>query len=429
MAIIYLLTLCLLVFLFRDRHRFILFYSVFSIVLQPWVCLRFAPPALTVSFVVNILLCFYCWKGRKKYMSYHPLSTALILSVISVALQALFSSTDMIAAMPAAINTISSYAIILMIYHEIKNQRDLQYVLMSFVWVGGLLLGYGVYEYFLQDNPVFREVMKWGTRDEIYGKIFYRGLMTYEADTTRFGIERSSSLISIYISWGGLCVIFVGFMMFCRDKLQNLMKPLFWWGMVIIATFCLYTTGSRSAYLYYIIVVIPFFLCGFNLKTKLFGILLSIIGLIVFKDNVMQVVDSIVNNDKIGGSSVEMRLMQLKAVEYVLNNNLIWGLGIKGIHRVLLVNSDVLGAESVWFQTLISGGIVGVFLLVGIYGYGSLRFVACSPKKMRFSAVCFVLGWIIFCSITSSPGLNISYLFVIMSIIIRYWHIETGLHK
>lgn len=429
MIIICLLTLYLIIFLFRDRHRFVLFYSVFSIVLQPWVCLKFAPPALTVSFVINIILSFYCWRERKRYMIYHPFSLALLLSVVSVAFQVFASVTDIISSVPAALNIISSYAIVLMIYHEIENYQDLRYVLISFIWTSGLLLGYGIYEYILQDNPIFNEVMTWGTRDEIYGKIFYRGLMTYEADTTRFGSERCSSLISIHISWGGLCVIFIGFMMFCKDKLQDLMNPVLWWGMVIIATFCLYTSGARSSYVYYVIVVVPFFIYNFKMRTKLLGVLFFIIGLFVFKDNITQIVNSIVNSDDIGGSSVELRLMQLKAVEYALENSLIWGFGLKGGEIAVSIDSEILGAESVWFQTLISGGIIGIFLLVSIYWCASTKFYVFSPRKVRFSAFCFVLGWIVFCTMTSSPGLNISYLFVMMSIIIRYWHIKYGLTK
>lgn len=424
MAFIYILTLCLVVFLFRNRHKFILFYSVFSIVLQPWVCLRFEPPALTVSFIINFMLCFFCWKKRKTYLSYHPLSLVIMLSIVGIVIGVFSSITDIVASLPAAISSISSFAIVYMVYHEIKNQQDMDIILKSFVVVCVLLLGYGFYEYLLQDNPVFNEVLTWSSRDLIYGKLFYRGLLLYDADTTRFGSERCSSLMSIYISWGALCVIFIGFMMFCRDKLIIFIKPFCWWGLFLMSIFCLYTAGSRSPYVYFAIVAVPFFIRDFKVKTKLFGISLLVIGLFIFQEQVMDIVYSIKHADKFGGSSVDMRLMQLNAIRSVLSENLIFGLGLKGGELASSMNPEILGAESIWFHTLISGGLVGAFLLVCVYICMFKKFVAFSSPKTRLSAACFVLGWITFSSLTSFPGLTISYIFTIMTIIIRYWQLQ-----
>lgn len=413
-----------LIYIFKDPHKFILSYSVGSILLQGWLCVRFEPPALTVSFMVNLVLTMFFFLHRKRYpLKDNPLKTCIVLFIL-MKLISFMSSGNMISSAPAFLVTLCQIPPIIMLYHEVKSNEDINWIVKSIVVVFLILSVYAVIEYFLQINPIFTYLVITVPQDILYGKIFYYGMNITGDFATRFGSVRCSSLMPIHITLGTVSVLFFALMMFFRDRLLSLMKEGIWWVFIVLSVFCLFITGSRAPYVFFIIVAFPFFMKDMSMKIRILGLIGGIMAVLVFGEIFDEIVKSITDTESVSGSNVAMRQNQYKAVLKVIQNDFLFGLGTKGYADAVMKNPSILGAESVWFQTLISGGLVGVILLTLIYISMLKTMIINSPRIKVFSASFFVLGYIFLVSATTVPGLDIVYVFGLLTILIKYWRVE-----
>lgn len=413
MTIFLVLTLSLLIFFACRKHKFILFYAPFSIVLQPWMCIRYAAPALSVSFAINFVLTFFLLLKRKKSIKSNPFYSVIALMFMGNVM-GLLSSGDIGSSFPSFVQSVCSFAPLLLLYDEIRTEKDLVFVIKSFAFVAMSLLIYGLVEFVLQNNPLFLYVITQVPKDELFGKIYFN-----ENGVIRFGSIRCQSLMVISIAWGALCVIFFGVVVSIKNYMKFIFSKYALYLIILLSVVCLFSAGSRSPYVFFAIVLLPLFLKRFSAIEKLFCVV-AISLILAFGSSVVDdIIDSFSSKSDVMGSSLEMRIDQLLTILVAMQDNAIFGMGNKGFSYILKRFPNVYGAESIWFHTYISAGICGVILLVLQY---YLTFKAIAKKnqgKRKIEMSFFLFGWVMFATITTSLGLSFVYFLTMLVIIMK----------
>lgn len=413
MTIFLVLTLSLLIFFACRKHKFILFYAPFSIVLQPWMCIRYSAPALSVSFAINFVLTIFLLLKRKKSIKNNPFYSVIALMFLGNII-GLLSSGDIGSSFPAFVQSTCSFAPLLLLYGEIRTGNDLKIVVKTFIWTAVVLLAYGFTEFITQKNPLLSYIITQVSEDNLFGKVYF-----YENGPIRFGSIRCQSLMAISIAWGGLCVMFFYVVVSIKDRIKQFFSNKVFYLMALLSLVGLFSTGSRSPYVFFVIVFLPFFVKKISWRGKVFCLISATVMLVVGHSVVDDVINSFSSKSDVSGSSLEMRINQLSLILTAMKDNFIFGLGNKGLSSILKMYPNVYGAESIWFHTFISAGICGVLLLVLQY-YLTFRVMM---KKFQRTCVTemgfFLFGWITFATITTSPGLSYVYFLTLLVIIMK----------
>lgn len=408
------LTLGLLFFFTYRKHTFILFYAPFSVMLQPWMCIRYSAPALTVSFAINFVLTIFLLLKRKHAAKNNPFSKVVVLMILGNLIGLLSSQDNIILSLPDFMQKVCAYTPLVLLYDEIRTEKDLKIILKFFVWVAITLLVYGFLEFILQKNPLLLYATSGISEKYIMGKIYYS-----EEGIIRFGSIRCQSLMTISIAWGALCAIFFGVVVSIKNYLKHFFNKSILHLIILLSIIGCLSAGSRSPYVFFVIIFLPFFLKNFSTKEKIFCLIIFFIALIYTMPTINSIVKSFSSQSDVSGSSPEMRIKQFETIIMAMKDNFIFGIGNKGVHYITSKYSNAYGAESIWFQTFITTGVCGVTLQILQY-YQSFKTIVRNVNRtrgieMRF----FLLGWIAFSTLTTSPGLSYVYFLIIITIIMK----------
>ena len=424
MTIFLVLALSLLIFFTCRKHNFILFYAPFSIVLQPWMCIRYAAPALSVSFTINFVLTVFLLLKRKRSIKNNPFYGVVVLMITGNLLGLFSSVNDIGSSFPSFVQSLCAFSPLLLLYSEIHTENDLKIVLRTFVWTAVFLLVYGFVEFVLQTNPLFMYVISQVPKEDLFGKVYFN-----ENGAIRFGSIRCQSLMVISIAWGALCVIFFGVIVSIKNQIKTFIGRKTQYLVVVLSLIGIFTAGSRSPYVFLAIIILPLFLKKFTALEKIFCVVAVSVILVLGSSVVDEIIDSFSSKSDVSGSSIEMRVDQLKTILIAMNDNFVFGMGNKGLGYILKRYPNVYGAESVWFHTFISAGLCGVILLVLQYYFSFKVVIKRFQKKRRVEMSFFLLGWMLFSTITTSPGLSFVYFLTMLVIMIKCDEIYVLEHK
>lgn len=394
------------IYVFEDYHKAVLCFAPVSVLFQDYMCVRYVAPAISLSFLLEFsFLCVAMTKGKLS-MNGFPLKKAYCLLFFVLIVGIIVSKMDFLKTGPFIFDLILSYYIVVIYYKELKTIDDVKFSIKCFLFIIILLSAYSIFEYLIQINPILNYLgesipEEWGGR-------------LYET-SERYSSIRCQSLMTITIGWGGLCCIALSLMLYYRSVSARILVPFSFWSIILILIFCVYTTGTRSAYLYLMIVLFGGCVILRGTSKRMMIALLVMGGLYVLC-NMGEILSSIISSDSSteSGSNSSMRQLQLIAAINVISNSPIWGFGVKGVSIAGGLDGDIHGAESVWFQQLISYGLMGVISQVYLY-YSIIRMLYKESKKLLFVA----LGWIVFASLTTSPGLGEYYFLVIIILIYK----------
>lgn len=411
------LEICLLILFFtiwwlrKDSHKTILVYGIFNIFLQDYVCLRFEPPAIALRFLLDVIILWYAYCKNMIEFKVFPLKGSFIFLFLITILGVMVSPLSFTQTLPAAINKITPYLIVVLFCSHLQTKEDTEFAYKMVLWSFGILCLYAMVEFALQMNPVGEYVKTIVSDDLLRGKI-------YVASEYRFISVRCSSLLAICIAWGGyVCLIVACFFCVSGQSASKMKVAL----MVALLIFNVIISGSRSPMVFLSVIAI-----GFFFTSKLSAKLLLFILMGVFWINNQEFISTIFSsfssdNTDIQGSSYEMRLNQYAAVSAVISESPFWGLGIKGFEVASKANSEILGAESIWLQQLIYSGLLGVIYQIVVY-ISILRYMISNKlNQSKLSCIVMVFGWISFCTLTSSPGLTEPYFLTICILVVRYF--------
>lgn len=408
----------LLFYMFFDFRRAFIVFVFLKIFLNQNLNLINLPgiPLLTIELACNICfgLYYYFIIKKKADEDVFPLKFAFKIVLISIVISTFFSTVGFSAAITRAIQIIfNQYVFVYILWKIINTKSDVRNVLKGLFVVFVILVCYGFFEKVTGVNPLMEYEMSLNNSDNIIDWSY--------SDSDRLGMGRIQSVIIHPIGLGiimaGLlylfAVIYFQYRIIWKISLLRIIAIGF------LGVCVIFFTNSRSPIVFMGIAFLPFF----NLKKKYsYQMLILIITVFIigfpyiepYLGNVFSLFTS-EKHDKVGGSSITMRLLQFAAGIFLVKDHFIFGLGIKSINQFIGTGSGILGAESIWLYLLIERGLVGIIshfvLLWSVFkmGLGNCK------KNIYF----LTLAWFVLTTITSTPGVGFSFFMTIVIIIVK----------
>lgn len=220
----------------------------------------------------------------------------------------------------------------------------------------------------------------------------------------RYGLKRAQSAFAMHTSWGGYCFLAFCFLFY----LKKYCKITFRYSNVLLILLGanLFFTGTRSAFLGFLVALLTFIDVKDFKRKKVWGLILLVIALSpLFLGYFSDVASSITDTSKVSGSSSDMREAQFDICFYYLSQSPWIGNGIAYTWEyVLPQNKDLLGAESLWIPVLIDQGWLGALAV-------SVIFIASAWYLYKHYSLkyCFVVvGFLVFNSMSSIPNIHLT---------------------
>lgn len=268
----------------------------------------------------------------------------------------------------------------------------------------GTIIGcYGLFEITFNDNPYMRMVSS--------AKLYSNGTVITEV---RFGFKRTQTFFSMHETNAGISYLLIALLAYLRhgEKWQNTKGR---YVVIALLTVNLFASGSRAAMIGLFIFAIALIKKS-NLKT--FFILSPFIVLLLdyfLYDYIVSITSSITDTSNISGSNVDMRTQQFNIASYYLMRSPWVGNGITYTWTYVTVyDREILGAESLWLPVMIDQGFLGV----GSYVLFILYSLYYTIRKKAFVLCFFVVGFIIFNSLSSIPNVSFTYIFVVIAAVV-----------
>lgn len=402
--------------LIKEPHKMILAYGIVNIFLQDYVCFRFEPPAIMLRLVLDTIIIWYFCSKRVIDLRKFPLKVPYFLLFVITIVGIFISPLPVTQTFPAAISKITPYLIVVLFFNQLQTKEDTEYAYKFVLWSFGILCLYAFIEFLLQMNPVGEYLKTVVSEDLLRGKI-------YVASEFRYISVRCSSLLGICIAWGGYCCLIVSCFLCISGKSASKTHIVL---MIALLIFNVIISGSRAPMIYLAVIALGYFGAS-KISVKLL-LTISFSAFFIFNQElIIPILSSFSeDNSEVSGSSIDMRLDQYAAVSSVISESPIWGFGVKGYEVAKESNSEILGAESIWLQQLIYGGVIGIIYQILIYITVLRYMVTKTNKSTRLACVVMVVGWIVFASLTSSPGLIEPYFLTICILVIRYFELHNN---
>lgn len=299
----------------------------------------------------------------------------------------------------------ASYLFPILIWMNIDEKKDLKLILNAFLVFSTFMGLYVLFEVAAGTNPYILYLIR--------TKLGNVNVLNYTE--IRFGFKRCQGFLSTPASSGFVFGLVLMVTYFTESIVPFLKKwGVFFWGGCFVASLL---SGTRSVIAASCVSWAGIF---FDQVKKADYFLIKIAAIMVgafFGGNyILEIADSFVNTNAVAGSNTDMRMEQLAISLYYWMQSPIWGNGAGFIWSFVKdVDSEILGAESVWFQLLVDYGIMGVIAyVVCILNVGYVLFKR--NWKWFFLPLAFALGK----TLSSILGIEISFLFILSIILIKH---------
>lgn len=354
MLLYILLLLILLIVFIKNPSKGILL----TVITKPTISLFTFGRGYRLDTIMAIVALVYLLINHKKYFykkSFFPFAFGLIIAFLSYVISGLYNGQDKLPLI--LIVNCYDYILVLCLWYLYKpsksNNRFLYATIIIYAFV---LTLYGIPEAITGENPFIQYMYKIGMVHSLQ-----------RDDYIRFGLYRAQSLTIWMESFGTFCCFALVFLLISAFK--GIIKfdiKIYVISILLIAS--IFITGSRTMMVMTAIAVLS--LISFFYKKPKYILLFALIIFIFVANNpdyLEQVEDSFINSSDAGGSSVEMRQYQLLAALSYYYNSPVFGNGIDFIDLVQKQDSDILGAESILFKTLVDRGNLGIITLIILY--------------------------------------------------------------
>ena len=150
-----LLFLCILLCAIKDWHKALLFWAPASILFQPYMCIRYQSPALSLTLAVQVLfVSLYVVHGRKAKFDSFPLKSAFILLFLSHTIGLFVSPMSTASLLPWLFSNLLSYIFVVFYFNELKTKSDIMLSLNGLLSAFFILSAYFLFEFVTQGNPL-----------------------------------------------------------------------------------------------------------------------------------------------------------------------------------------------------------------------------------------------------------------------------------
>lgn len=405
------MSLYLIIFLFivffslKDFHRAVLIYAPLRMFLHSGICLRYESPIISLDFACcTIFFIFFLYK-KKDLSKFAGILGAYIFLIIAYVI-AIFTSAFTIAqSSPSMIGKIVLLVYSLIFLSELKDRSSTNLFNVAYTIMMVVMVAFGLMEYIIQENPVitYEQAM---FPEDLKNLIYQTSI--------RMDSIRCQSFTAISIVYGTYCALWIGMAILCQKQYKTLFNVYFVYIFVALCAIGMFSSGSKSPFIFIVTFFGLYLLVAKGNKSIKIGIVTLVISLFVFFqeflfDFYIQIVDS--SNSSTAGSDIPMRLMQVKAVEGLLDeHSWLFGLGAKGVMNAQKLNPSVLGAESIWLQIILEQGLLGcaayLYMMTQICRYAKNILGKLKSNNIKI----FILSWIALNTVTSLPGLDITFI-------------------
>ena len=408
--LLYLFFILILMSSIKNLKKTILVYAPFKLFFNSNVLFISSP---RFSFDAAVCLMFFLlWliKGKNTNKDVFPLKYGFIFYGIAYVISCCYPEYAF-SLIPDVIFGILLYCY--MFFYSLSSNKDIKFVINTYMLFSFILCGNGLLQYFLHVNPLDDLIKSWA----------YSGTGYFsDNDLIRMGLQgRVRSFIPHAITYGVACLsIFMMYVyfFFVDNSFLN-PKPY----AIISVTLLLsgvILCGSRTP----ILGLIPFlFLYKYYLsylrKSFIIFILIAFVGYFIFYDYIsytfMSLVDYKVSSEA-GGSNLDMRMGQLALSWWMMMKAPFLGNG--AFYDMQEVGGvEMFGAESVWFPIMAKKGLLGIVSYAYLY---IAAFKVVRNMRNRIIVIVFIFSWLIMRTATSFVGLDDSMLFIFIFLFYKY---------
>ena len=393
--------------LFKNFKKYLIIITAISVILSQFSIL--SGTTNLYSFLSLLVIPISLIKNREAYRRHiytqFPFKFSFILLSTSIVLSYYLNSDKHYSTL---LLSLSELFVILNFWTIIK-QNPIKYskifLKASFVF-GSIIAIYSIFETFSRTNPYISLI---NNLDLYTSNVFI--------SETRFGLKRSQSIFSMHTTNGGisllLLILFLSMKQIKKIKYTNNNVNV----IIILLIMNIFFTGSRAAIIGCIISLFTFYKTKYIKSQYLIPAIILVIILSPLLFSYLTVIyDSIINTDKVSGSSTEMRTTQFEIALFFLLQSFWFGNGLSYTWNYAQTNfKELYGAESLWLPIMIDQGIVGIlayiFFIVNciyyVYKY--------NQPKLTF----FIIGFTIFQSLSSIPYVSFFLMAIYLIVIIE----------
>lgn len=234
----------------------------------------------------------------------------------------------------------------------------------------------------------------------------------------RFGMKRAQAIFGMHTTLGGFSTMMAGLLLWVRLNCPLYVKKLgkkklsIAIGLMIIAVFL---TGTRSTIAGLAVVLMSFFsFKHVKMKYVFIAIVSVVIGFMALDAYLDKIILSFTDTESVGGSNTDMRSIQFELAALFMMQSPFLGNGISYTFEYVADKyKEMCGAESLWIPIMIDFGMLGVTaIIVFIIQVGYYI-----KKYCEIRLLFFLLGILVFNSLSSIPAFSFTQLFYLFVII------------
>lgn len=401
---VYIFFIIIAFFLVKDVRKTIIAYAPFKFFFITGTTLFWK---FDIDVVISIMAFLLYAQKYKFELRSIPWMAGIAVSLVCYALHCMYPSMHLLVLIQR-IFSVELYAVIF--FCAIRSADDVKLFMKAVLVYALLLAGNGMVEFATGANVL----------GNIQGSMLREGTFISENDIERFIGRRVRSFVPHSIGFGVECACLLFFLVFLTLKSQMRIKKMFLVITVVCLAFGILSSGSRTPLLGSVLFVVPF-IFGKKMNAKYMITVLTVFAVVYFAageyiSNMLGSLFSENKGDDAGGSSVDMRQIQLDYSLYVFAQNPLWGQGPEFDIFSAGKQNEIMGAESVWFPILMKQGIIGII------GYSFIYIVFIKnviKSRFKYFLIFFILGWLVIDSATNLPGITFFFPLMIATAIYK----------
>lgn len=362
----------------------VIIWTPLSLLFNPQVCVLYQPQAVSLSMATNVaLICVYLFNINS--LAYNnskfELKTHYLLMIISLFLTTLMSSIPIAFSINSIIKTyVISFTYVYIFFKCMTEKKDVYLFAKTCLLVAFLITIDGIIEFFTNINLAGDFIFSHSPQTEdLIGRTYYVPYYARNFIRLRYGMTRCYSFFNLHISFGVTCIyiFYLLYNIYLKRIILIKLGILSKWilpAALILLLIGVVCSNSKTPMLGAFFVLLAFYSLRriFTPTTILLIICVCVtIALIVpnFINNLYSLGDEELAEEG-GGSSVALRVQQLKLCMNLFYINPLFG---SGIYAAFYYSKNVsgfegiLGAESVWLQLLADQGLLGCIAYLSKY--------------------------------------------------------------
>ncbi len=404
--IIGIIILFFIILFLKDFDKYYVLFIVVNPLIREFSTQPLLSPISTFIFLSSIASIIYLYKYKWTFIQWKNkgIFWVIVILCISVLVSEHYASER---------HPLSVYSIIInytniLIYCDVLRHHPKEIIRHTFRYsliFGGIVGSFALFEMLTSYNPYIHFTS--------FLKIYSENTIITEM---RFGIKRTQTFFSMHETNAGVSFLLITLLSFIRAKGETIRTSKICYLVIFLLGLNIFASGSRAAIIG-LLILSCLLLRKKNLK-MIFVLSPFILLLINFflHDYLNNIISSFTNTENIAGSNIDMRSQQFNIALYYLSKSPWIGHGIAYTwNYVAIYDHEIFGAESLWLPVIIDQGLLGVTTYILFFLYS--LYYAISKKNAQLCF--FIVGFVIFNSLSSIPKVPFSYIYIVLFAIIE----------